>query len=296
MRVPISYVFDAGFERCTLVSLFSLLTNSISGQLVFLFSSGSSRVFQEAIAKLCTAFPESRIDLRPMPGRAEAAGSLRDHITGTTLGRLFLPDVIPGRTLYVDGDTIIRRDLSALLEEDLNGHPVGGCRAPRLHASWLVSQEPSRVFWRRPHLRRVDSYRAISGIDPGQYINAGVLLLDTERIRAEGFDEAMRDIERAEQYPQRDQDHLNVVFRDRIHFLSPEWNSIWGNRRTGKKPFRTEERDAYAISRDDPAIVHFTGKEKPWSEGSRGNCGEERRWRQEWHSYERRLAEALGDK
>lgn len=293
MSIPISYIFDRGFERCTLVSLFSLLSNSREGQALLLFCAECSDTFQDSIARLLIAFPDSSIDLRPMPGQQASAGSTRGHITGATLGRLLLPDVIEGRTLYVDGDTLIRRDVSTLLQEELQGQPIGGCLSPRVYASWLVSREPGRVFWRRSHLRRVESYRAISGLDPGQYINAGVLLMDAARMRDEGFYEAMRDVDRAKGYPQRDQDHLNIVFRDHIHFLAPEWNSIWGNRRTEKRPFRKDERDSYAVSRDDPAIVHFTGKQKPWFEGSGSRKREERRWRNEWRSYERRLVELL---
>ena len=174
MSVPISYVFDKGFERCTLVSVFSLLSNSSIGKSVLLFCGDSWTEFRRGIPRLRIAFPESNLELHPLPGQGTPLGSVRGHISAATLGRLLLPDVIVGRTLYIDGDTIIRRDISMLLDEDRKGQPIGGCRSPRVYGSCLVSEDRFRVFWRKPHLERVESYCAVPSIDSGQYSNAGV--------------------------------------------------------------------------------------------------------------------------
>ncbi|MAQ38108.1 MULTISPECIES: glycosyltransferase family 8 protein [Thioclava] len=292
MTFSVAYVFDTGFERCTLVSLHSLLTHASCPLEIALFSETPSAEFSRRIAALEKVFPGSTMTLRPLPGAARGAAT-RGHISAATMGRLFLPEVMTGRVLYIDGDTLVRHDIAPLGQADLEGRPLGACRAPRMHGAWLTTQEPHRVLWPRPFRQRVAAAQAIPGLDPGQYVNAGVLLMDMESIQAEGFVQPMADWRQAETYTQRDQDHLNIVFRDRITFLAPEWNSIWGNMRTARRPFRAAERAAYAISRDDPAILHYTGKRKPWGGDTRARKTRERRWGAEWCAAEARMLSQL---
>lgn len=284
MTVPISYIFDAGFERCSLVSVFSLLKHSSTNQQILLFSNQTAASYFRDVERLAAAFPESSIETHPFPHLDEHGGT-RGHITSATMLRLFLHRVVDGRTLYIDGDTLIRRDITPLLEEDLQGHPIGACRSPRIHASFLAASQSRWVLRRKPHRERIARLKAVPGLDPENYFNAGVLIFDMKRIREEGFVTPLEDWRAAEAYPNRDQDHLNFVFKKRIHLIPPEWNSIWGNVTTNRLIFTRRERDFYAASRLDPAIVHYTGAQKPWNSAPYSRRRGERRWREEWKSY-----------
>lgn len=275
--IPVSYIFDAGFEPCTLVSAFSLLRHSPAGNLVRFYSDLTTDIYFRKVERLAAAFPESRIETRPLPH-----GGTRGHISSATMLRLFLHRVTEGRTLYLDGDTLIRRDIRPLLVEDLAGQPLAACRSPRVHASWLLAGRMRWAPWRRSHRQRIAGLQAIPGLDPGSYFNAGVLVLDMQRIRDDGFVTALEDWQTAESYPNRDQDHLNIVVRGRVHQLAPEWNSIWANAITARSIFPPSERDAYAASRTDPAVLHYTGSKKPWSAAPGSRRRGSRRWQQEW--------------
>lgn len=292
MTLSVAYVFDAGFERCTLVSLYSLLAHASCPVEIALFTEAPSAEFLRRIAAMANHYPTANFSIKSLP-RATEGVETRGHISSATMGRLFLPEVMSGRVLYIDGDTLVRHDIAPLETLDLQGRPLGACRSPRMHGAWLATQEPRRVLWSHPFRQRVETARTVPGLDPSQYVNAGVLLMDMDRIHAEGLALPMADWRQAETYKQRDQDHLNIVFRGRIHFLAPEWNSIWGNLRTAKRPFRDAERNVYAISRDDPAILHYTGKRKPWDTETRSRKSRERHWGAEWRETETRMLAQL---
>ena len=86
----------------------------------------------------------------------------------STLARLFVGRVLPEdvhRVLYLDCDTLPLEDLSALEQFDLKGCPLA------------MAQEPTARHSRKREL----------GLAPEQpYFNAGVLLIDLDRWRAEG--------------------------------------------------------------------------------------------------------------
>jgi lipopolysaccharide biosynthesis glycosyltransferase len=292
--VPVSYIFDAGFERCTLVSVFSLLRHSPVGNRILLFSDITSDGYHRKVERLAAAFPDSNIESLGLP-HGGAHGGTRGHISSATMLRLFLHRVIEGRTLYIDGDTLIRRDIRPLLGQDLGGQPLGACLSPRVHASLLLASRMRWAPWRRTYRSRIAALSAIAGLDPGSYFNAGVLVLDMKRIRDGGFVAALEDWQTAETYPNRDQDHLNIVFRHRFHRLAPEWNSIWGNAITARRIFSASERADYAASRNDPAILHFTGSKKPWHNAPHARRLERRHWQQEWINCATALDKVLGN-
>ncbi len=82
------------------------------------------------------------------------------------------------------------------------------------------------------------------------YFNAGVLLFDWRKCLERRYLEKARSIYEARHgvFDANDQDVLNIVFENRWLRLDPRWNT-----QTGFLP---------AVAR--PAIVHFTGRKKPW--------------------------------
>ncbi|MFB2602403.1 glycosyltransferase family 8 protein, partial [Rhizobium phaseoli] len=92
--------------------------------------------------------------------------------------------------------------------------------------------------------------RKIGMSEGGRYFNAGVLLFDWSVCRAKGLFARTREIfeERSHLFENNDQDALNVTFDGDWLVLDPRWNT-----QTGLLPF---------IAR--PAILHFTGRKKPW--------------------------------
>ena len=258
----VTWALDAGFARCTLVSLFSLLrTASCPVRAVFLCA-GDLGDFPDRVRRIARAFPGTEaVFLDPGPTATED----RKHISAATLLRLRLPEMIEGRVLYLDGDTLVRSDVAPLAFADLAGQPVGAAPDPAAVRSVAAVRWHNLPWWRPGHMRFVRHLQSLGMRRPGTYFNAGVMVLDCARIRALGLDAAMDDAEAAGRYRLRDQDHLNVVFRDRVTLVDPAWNAIWGNRRTGGRPLSHADIDRFAASRRDPRILHFTGAGKPWT-------------------------------
>ena len=150
------------------------------------------------------------------------------------IDRLIDPAI--SRILYLDCDMLVRDDVATLYEWDLQGAPIAAVRDSI--GAWITGG------------RDVANNRDIFDVaEP--YFNAGLVLIDVAQWRAADIIGYM---ERAyaEGIMQRiyyDQDLLNLVFRGRWLQLPWRWNTI----------------DARPVHEGlDPAILHYTGKAKPW--------------------------------
>ncbi|EKM59540.1 glycosyltransferase family 8 protein [Phanerochaete carnosa HHB-10118-sp] len=140
------------------------------------------------------------------------------------------------RVLYLDADVLVRADLRALWNTDLGGKPIGATADvghPMGHAD----------------------------VERGPYFNAGVLLLDLAKVRAvlrELFDACRQ----RKDSLHRDQDALNVVFRDEWHPLDLKWNAQGLGTYADSVSVDRDAMDVAAM-KADPAVVHFTGPVNP---------------------------------
>jgi lipopolysaccharide biosynthesis glycosyltransferase len=258
----ILYFYDAAFAPCTRVSLLTVLECTPGPVRVTLHPTQDDAPLAEDLHALGEAFPEARLDVREVD-LSPYAHLPRGRLPLAARARLLMPRLHRGRALYLDGDTLVRRSLRPLWETGLEGACLGAALAPGVQV--LGAQVAARApGWRKAEAKLASRSAKLDGIDMARYVNNGVLVLDLERIRAEGLDVAMADIEATARYTSRDQDYMNVIFRDRTYVIDPTWNSGWGNPRTLERFVPQEMQERFRASREDPAIVHFTGFEKPW--------------------------------
>lgn len=172
----------------------------------------------------------------------------RSHFTRATLFRLGLEKLGPAdcrRVLYLDADIAVASDVRPLWNVDLDGQVIGAATDENVNAKLFAAR------WKLP-----DGAPA--------YFNAGVLLIDLEKVRAEGlFQKAAAFIaEHDRDLPWNDQDALNWALWGRWKGVAPVWN--------------VQRLTAIAIAKGEatlpagrpPAIVHYTGSDKPWVPGS----------------------------
>lgn len=173
----------------------------------------------------------------------EAAGVAPEPlILGPHYLRCLMGTALPSdvrRCIYLDGDTVIRRDLTELWCTNLADAPVGAALD-----YFLPRTADAITSWRKLEL------------DPeAWYFNSGVLLVDLERWRAEDIGAealrtclAQRDHLLAQgRWPQHDQLGLNVVLHRRWHRLTQDWNYL-------------SEMELHEAN-----IVHYCGGGKPGS-------------------------------
>lgn len=166
------------------------------------------------------------------------------HINEATFLRLAAERVAPldcDRLIYLDADLTVKSDLRGLWEYDLGDHYLGAVHdcidAPGFAGRWELPPN-----------------------DLG-YFNAGVLLIDLAKVRAEkAFSKALRFI-LENNPPLADQDALNWVAWGRWTRIPTRWNV----QRHIAIGYELDERlVAEAMTGSSAAIVHFTGAEKPW--------------------------------
>jgi lipopolysaccharide biosynthesis glycosyltransferase len=257
----IVYCFDDGFTQCTLVSALSSIRHTPSDVKIHLFHGPLTDANRTAVIKFCEAYRERALDIDFRDILPEIGGS---HITKFALARLVVLMNFDNRVLYLDGDTLIRKDLTELLNMDLGNCAIGAALCPTHLSWWYKSRSSIRPGYHR-NSKVVNERLAATGLkDLTTYINSGVLLVDPVRIRELNFAGKFSDLTIAASYRWHDQDHINILLKDYIHLMDSKFNSIWGNLSFKNSVFPSEIKNAQRFAMTDPTIIHFAGKQKPW--------------------------------
>lgn len=180
------------------------------------------------------------------------------HVSHATYARLFLHELLPSidRVIYLDCDLLIRGDLTELYELDL-----AGCALAAVQDKVITSFS-----------HELDTLAAdLPAIDPrSPYFNAGVLLLDLQRLRSIDATALYAKAFRQVKAKQADQSILNMVCHGRWKKLPTRWNRqiLLGS---GYNMFANEK----------GGIWHFTSRIKPWQVRRRGARGLLAQWYRE---------------
>jgi lipopolysaccharide biosynthesis glycosyltransferase len=187
------------------------------------------------------------------PGAFDSVGT-DARLPTSTLYRLLMPDALPpnvDRIVYLDCDLIVHHDLRPLWETALDGSPCAAVRDARIVSIGAPDGPPWRAL----------------GLDPHEpYFNAGVMLADLGAWRSEGIGARTLELMRAHAVPQNDQGALNAILSGRWKRLAPRWN-LQGSHFVGRNnlAWTVEPIDELDTAYEDPAIVHFSGLNKPWN-------------------------------
>ncbi|MDO4493644.1 MAG: glycosyltransferase family 8 protein [Clostridia bacterium] len=166
------------------------------------------------------------------------------HIPIACLLKFDLCELLPDcdKLLYLDGDILVREDLSPLYETDLEGHILGA-----------VAQH------------------VLIGTDDRKF-SAGVLLFDAKRMRDEKVRDKLVETRRAlGEQRSMDQQSFNLLYGGNYLELPPRYNCCPMQLRDaaakGMDRVNAYYGTAYASVDDmlnDGAIVHFATGQKPW--------------------------------
>ncbi|MER2507866.1 MAG: glycosyltransferase family 8 protein [Amaricoccus sp.] len=164
------------------------------------------------------------------------------RITKESYLRILVPNILPQslrRVLYLDCDIVVLDDVRPLWTHDLGGKVMGAVP---------------------------DFMMQVSGQPRGPaYVNAGVLLIDLEKWREMNLTEKMLEYaaEHREYLEYHDQDVINSVLYGKMDNLDLRWNvhaAVYRYSRRGLGAMRVKLDSA----RKRPAILHYTGVQKPW--------------------------------
>lgn len=186
------------------------------------------------------------------------------YINVATYYRFFLPELMAGydRVLYLDCDLVTRADMADLFRIDLGENLLAA--AWDMYMAYNTNQGDAEGEKLRTYLAGTLRLPA-----PGDYFQAGVLVMNLEAMRRTGF--TRHCLERLQEIGKPlywDQCVLNSVCHGRVRRLGLIWNFLWetGYRladfRGGLPAGRREE---YLAARDNPKIVHYCSGIKAWT-------------------------------
>ncbi len=237
----VAFAANETYLRPLGVTLTSLLHFNSCPIKAYILSMDLSERAQETLRRLETHYPQLEMTFLTVEEERLASLQLSNrkdtaHISRETFFRYFLPELLPqhDKVLYLDVDLVVCGSLKTLWQTDLT------------HGALCAGVEDS---WTRD-----TGHNAKLGFaENALYVNAGVILMNLQAMRAEGIGEKLIRATLENDYAYMDQDAINCVCRGRIIKLANRFNVTSDMLRRKAIRFRGH-----------PTIVHYTGWCKPW--------------------------------
>ncbi len=248
-RIPIALSFDHRLVMPARVAIFSLLqTANVDQRFEFHLLYSKSSLSQEDVGRIISSVPVDRghsFFCHDVGQAFQGAFEIRG-IRVPTYYRLLLPNLLPDveKVIYLDVDIVVEDDISDIYVADYGEDLIAGVRG----------------IFTQMNTGRIEEIGAV----PEQYVNAGILVMNLEKMRRAGTqNEFLALAERKFEF--QDQDILNICCRDRISHLHPRYNvhcmfDYEHHRTLADTIFGS---NVWREAIDRPAILHFAGV-KPW--------------------------------
>lgn len=235
--VPVVFSTDHNFIKPTAVAIKSMLVMStdVVCSIHILHSPDVSEDDMNGI-KLIVADYDASVTFISMNDAAAGGFEVRG-ISIASYYRLFIPWLLPqyDKVLYIDGDVVFKESILSLWNLELENNYFGGISA---FAAFIGN-------------KGFIQYCSSIGIIPSQYINAGILSINSALLRQDNMKERL--VSRVtEKLLYQDQDIINLECKGRIKLLPTRFNA--------QAPSAIYP--AY-LNGEGPAIVHYPGS-KPW--------------------------------
>ncbi len=271
-EICVAYSTDENYLLPTLVAMTSLMENANKNtfcKFTVLISDGVSEEAQEKIKSVGKKYSNCSINIVNM-GQQFDSSEVRCW-SRAMYYRLNLPEILKDekRCIYLDGDTIVRKDLSEMFNLDMSNYYIAGVR----DINSIINKDS-------------DHYKILEIPNLNSYVCSGVLIMNLEKMRNDNLDKTLEeiikenDVKKTFIFP--DQDALNKACYGHIFTLPFKYGAL---AHTGfEYSYKDSEYAQWASNkkdwdegRKDPVVLHFTG-EKPWNKNYSSFC-------QEWWKY-----------
>lgn len=242
--IPIFFSSDDNYVPFLSVAVNSLIENASKDYNydIIVLNSGLTAENMERIKKYENDYVNVKFeDVKPKIENItnELSLRLRDYYSISIFYRLFIPSLFKNysKAIYLDADVVLVDDISKLYNEDMEGFLVGGV--------------PDEVV-NNDEVFREYSIKALD-LEPGNYFNSGVLLMNLDEFRKEKIEEKFLHI--LEKYNfdviAPDQDYLNFLCKGKVKYVNRGWDRM---------PNIDEKFDDSNLH-----LIHFNMFQKPWN-------------------------------
>ena len=243
ITIPIFYAIDDGYAKFVAVSIKSLIMNA-NNNYNYDINVIYENLSEENTKKLKSLETDNiKIILTEMNQNLsmitdKLGNRLREYtFTLTIFFRLFIPVMFPkyDKCIYIDADTVIPDDISRLYNEDL-GNNYLGCIVDKS----TIDNEILASYFEK-----------VVGIPRDKYINSGVLLMNSKKLRELKIDEKFLALYTKYGFDviAPDQDYINSMCYGHIKYLSDIYDAM-------PNPNNKEV--------EKPVIIHYNLFLKPW--------------------------------
>jgi lipopolysaccharide biosynthesis glycosyltransferase len=262
----VALALDQNLKRHLPTTLESLVGNATGPLRLWILARGLAESYQQWISDAWPDVPITFVNFD-----ACEYGDIRrmiSYTTVSTMDRLVLPDLLTDvdRITYIDIDTVTEGDVCELAATDLGGHPLAARTSVwSVAGQWRVAGNLLSAE------KASDLRRTMSARHPFDYnnFNAGVLVLDLARMRADDFVATYLPL--VPRFGLHDQDVLLAYVGPERAELDEKWNAL---------PILHEI--------TAPGIIHFGGGGKPWGK-------ELTPYREHWQYYAERVRARVGE-
>lgn len=243
VTIPIFYAIDDSYAKFVAVSIKSLIMNA-NNNYNYDINVIYENLSEENAKKLKSLETDNvKIILTEMNQNLsmitdKLGNRLREYtFTLTIFFRLFIPVMFPkyDKCIYIDADTVIPGDISRLYNEDLEDNYLG-CIVDK-------STNDNEIL--------ASYFEEVVGIPRDKYINSGVLLMNSKKLRELKIDEKFLDLYTKYGFDviAPDQDYINSMCYGHIKYLSDIYDAM-------PNPNNKEV--------ENPVIIHYNLFLKPW--------------------------------
>lgn len=238
--IPIFFACDDQYVKYMIVAMKSIIlhaSNTYQYEMYVLHVGISDAMKNEAAKLQQENVHITFVDVSEEIKELEEQLPLRDYYSMTTYYRLFMADLFPqyDKAIYIDSDTVTLSDISKLYQIDIEDNLVAAVRDQAVLQNDIFGEYVEKVL----------------GIARDAYFNAGMLVMNCKAFREEEIQKQFVNLLHAYTFVvAQDQDYLNIICEDRVHWLSPVWNTMI----FGEIPCKEE----------DICILHYNMASKPW--------------------------------
>ncbi len=258
--VNIAYITDSRYTPPTMVAMSSAIKNKCPNTTYNFYIIAENITLQDdaSLKRLKNLAPETvNINIIPRSEPDLPFENMQRFLQYKVgMHKIYLAEILSGldKVIYMDGDTLVLKDLRALFDTDI--------------ANEYAAVAKDGIYYRFP------KEMAEMGLNKrGFYFNSGVMLQNLKLQRQDKIVEKLVEYIKTHEDFFGDQDVLNVVFGDKLKLMSYNYNCISTFFEEDDLDFLSRYYDEKLPEKTtdiykNAAIIHYAG-DKPWQENYR---------------------------